>query len=62
LSFSPARGIEGVIDASLAVMCGLLAHVGANCVNTYFDFKSGLDRPSTSDDRALVDNLVSERT
>lgn len=62
LSFNPSRGIGGVIDASLAVMCGLLAHVGANCVNTYFDFKSGLDRPSTSDDRALVDGLVSERT
>jgi len=62
LSFNPSRGIGGVIDASLAVMCGLFAHVGANCVNTYFDFKSGLDRPSTSDDRALVDGLVSERT
>ena len=62
LSFRPERGLEGVVDACLAVQCGLLAHVGANCVNTYFDFKSGLDRPSTSDDRALVDGLVSERT
>ena len=46
-------------DFILTLLAALSVHSGANLANTYFDFKSGVDKPGLSDDRALVDGLIS---
>ncbi len=43
---------------ALTLLAALSAHSGANLANTYFDFKNGVDKPDCSDDRALVDGLL----
>lgn len=51
----------GAFSPSLFVITLLAAmalHSGANLANSYFDFKNGVDRPDFSDDRALVDGLI----
>lgn len=47
--------------AMLPIITGLLAHLGANAINTVYDYRKGLDRAETADDRALVDNTIGER-
>ncbi len=37
---------------------GMSIHAGANLLNTYHDFKSGVDTKGSSDDRTLVDNTM----
>lgn len=39
----------------------LIVHSAANLANTYFDFKKGVDRKETADDRGLVDGLMKPR-
>ncbi|MFA6435437.1 MAG: prenyltransferase [Elusimicrobiales bacterium] len=51
-TFSPA-------DFILTLLAALSVHSGANLANTYFDFRNGVDKPAFSDDRALVDGLIS---
>lgn len=46
-------------DFILTLLAALSVHSGANLANTYFDFKNGVDKPGFSDDRALVDGLIS---
>jgi 1,4-dihydroxy-2-naphthoate polyprenyltransferase len=43
---------------ALTLLAALSVHSGANVANTYFDFKNGVDKPGSSDDRALVDGLL----
>ncbi|HBB67108.1 MAG: 1,4-dihydroxy-2-naphthoate octaprenyltransferase [Elusimicrobia bacterium GWA2_56_46] len=50
-AFSPAA-------LALTLLAALAVHSGANLANTYFDFRNGIDRPDFSDDRALVDGLI----
>lgn len=47
--------------AMLPIFTGLIAHLGANAINTVYDFRKGLDRAETADDRALVDGTIGER-
>lgn len=43
----------------VAVLC---LHAAGNLTNTYYDFTSGVDKPETADDRALVDKTVTTKT
>jgi 1,4-dihydroxy-2-naphthoate octaprenyltransferase len=61
LSLRAAPSPAQLLDAALAVACGVLVHLGANATNTYFDFASGLDTRAAADDRALVDGRVDAR-
>ena len=45
-------------DFILTLLAAVFVHSGANLANTYFDFKNGVDKPGLSDDRALVDGLI----
>lgn len=45
-------------DFALTFVAALLVHSAANLANTYFDFKNGVDRKETADDRGLVDGLM----
>jgi len=45
-------------DFALTLLAALCVHSGANLANSYFDFKNGVDKPDLSDDRALVDGLL----
>ena len=46
----------------LTLLAALAVHSGANLANTYYDFKNGVDSQRSSDDRALVDGLITPRT
>ncbi len=46
------------LDLALIMPAALLIHSAANLANTYFDFRNGVDRPETADDRGLVDNML----
>ncbi len=48
-------------DFALTLLAALCVHSGANLANSYFDFKNGVDKPEFSDDRALVDGLLTPR-
>ncbi|MBU2573660.1 MAG: 1,4-dihydroxy-2-naphthoate octaprenyltransferase [Elusimicrobia bacterium] len=52
-------GVFSWLDFALTLLAALSVHSGANLANTYFDFKNGIDKPDFSDDRALVDNMIS---
>jgi len=52
-------GSFSAADLVLTLLAALSIHSGANLANTYFDFKNGVDKPEFSDDRALVDGLLS---
>jgi 1,4-dihydroxy-2-naphthoate octaprenyltransferase len=41
-------------------LCALSVHAAGNLVNTYFDFIKGIDNKQKSDDRTLVDQLLSK--
>lgn len=47
------------LDLALTLPAALLVHSAANLANTYFDFKNGVDKPESADDRGLVDNMIS---
>jgi len=49
------------LDFVLTFTAALLVHSAANLANTYFDFKNGVDRAETADDRGLVDGLMAPR-
>lgn len=49
------------LDFALTLTAALLVHSAANLANTYFDFKNGVDRGETADDRGLVDGLITPR-
>ena len=49
------------LDFCLTFAAALLTHSAANLANTYFDFKKGVDRKETADDRGLVDALMTPR-
>ncbi|ESN96761.1 hypothetical protein HELRODRAFT_67701 [Helobdella robusta] len=40
-------------------MCALSVHAAGNLVNTYYDYVKGIDSQKKSDDRTLVDHLLS---
>ena len=44
----------------LTALCALSVHAAGNLVNTYFDFIKGIDNKQKSDDRTLVDQLLSK--
>lgn len=44
----------------LTALCALSVHAAGNLVNTYFDFVKGIDNKQKSDDRTLVDQLLSK--
>lgn len=48
-------------DFWLTLTAALLVHSAANLANTYFDFRNGVDRKETADDRGLVDGLITPR-
>ncbi|MDD2805960.1 MAG: 1,4-dihydroxy-2-naphthoate octaprenyltransferase [Elusimicrobiales bacterium] len=49
------------LDFTLTFLAALIVHSAANMANTYFDFKKGVDRKETADDRGLVDGLISPK-
>ena len=52
---------EGSFDVPLLLLTllgGLLFHIGANLMNTYFDFRRGVDVAKDADDRTLVDGIL----
>ncbi len=49
-------------DFCLTLPAALLVHSAANLSNTYFDFKRGVDKKETADDRGLVDAMIAPRT
>lgn len=48
-------------DFCLTLPAALLVHSAANLANTYFDFRKGVDRKETADDRGLVDGMMTPR-
>jgi 1,4-dihydroxy-2-naphthoate octaprenyltransferase len=42
----------------LCLICALCVHGAGNLVNTYYDFKTGIDNKETQSDRILVDKLL----
>lgn len=42
----------------LTLVCTLCVHGAGNLVNTYYDFKYGIDNETTQSDRILVDKLL----
>ncbi len=49
------------VDFCLTFLAALLVHSAANLANTYFDFRNGVDRKESADDRGLVDGLMTPR-
>jgi len=49
------------LDLFLTLPAALMVQCAANLANSYFDFKKGVDTPASSDDRSLVDNMISPR-
>lgn len=45
----------------LTFAAALLTHSAANLANTYFDWRNGVDRAETADDRGILDGLVGGR-
>jgi 1,4-dihydroxy-2-naphthoate octaprenyltransferase len=52
------HGRFGWADFALTMAAALLVHSAANLANTYFDFRNGVDRKESADDRGLVDGLM----
>jgi 1,4-dihydroxy-2-naphthoate octaprenyltransferase len=52
------RDAHSLVDVILPVVAGMAVHLGANTTNTIYDFKKGVDKKETADDRALVDGTV----
>lgn len=50
------------LDFALTMAAALSVHSGANLANTYYDFKNGVDRADSADDRGLVDGMLAPRT
>eukprot|EP01113_Clastostelium_recurvatum_P033710 TRINITY_DN4489_c0_g1_i1.p1 TRINITY_DN4489_c0_g1~~TRINITY_DN4489_c0_g1_i1.p1 ORF type:complete len:311 (-),score=51.76 TRINITY_DN4489_c0_g1_i1:10-942(-) len=46
------------VDFILVLLGALFIHIAGNLINTYYDFKTGLDKKATADDRTLVDNMI----
>ena len=46
----------------MSMLGGLSVHAAANLINTYGDYKSGVDVKGSADDRALVDGVVTATT
>jgi 1,4-dihydroxy-2-naphthoate octaprenyltransferase len=42
----------------LSLVCALCVHGAGNLVNTYYDFKYGIDNENTVSDRTLVDKIL----
>ena len=42
----------------LALICALCVHGAGNLVNTYYDFKYGIDNENTVSDRTLVEKIL----
>nr|SVE90619.1 EOG090X094T [Daphnia sinensis] len=55
-----ATGEFSPIVLILTALCALSVHAAGNLVNTYFDFIKGIDNKQKSDDRTLVDQLLSK--
>jgi len=53
------HGAFSPLNFTLTLTAALLVHSAANLANTYFDFRKGVDRKETADDRGLVDGLIS---
>lgn len=45
----------------LTFTAALLTHSAANLANTYFDWRNGVDKAGTADDRGILDGLISGR-
>lgn len=46
----------------LTLAAALLTHSAANLANTYFDWRNGVDRAETADDRGILDGLIGGRS
>ena len=46
---------------ALTFAAALLVHSAANLANTYFDWRNGVDRAETADDRGILDGLIGGR-
>ena len=53
-----APGTFSFFNFFLSLLGGLLAHAAANFINTYSDYEKGYDKKDSSDDRSLVDGLL----
>ncbi|MDQ7773220.1 MAG: prenyltransferase [Elusimicrobiales bacterium] len=45
----------------LTLAAALLTHSAANLANTYFDWRNGVDKAETADDRGILDGLIGGR-
>ena len=59
--YSYKNGWFSWFDFSLIFIAGLSLHLGANVLNTYYDYVNGVDKED-SDDIGIVKNLVSKET
>ncbi|OGR76127.1 MAG: 1,4-dihydroxy-2-naphthoate octaprenyltransferase [Elusimicrobia bacterium GWC2_64_44] len=55
------QGAFSWLDFCLTFIAALAVHSAANLANTYYDFRNGVDRKETADDRGLVDGLITPR-
>lgn len=51
-------GIFSIFNFACTLIAALLVHSGANLANSYFDYKNGVDTPEHSDDRTILDNIL----
>lgn len=56
------RAGEAALDAALGSLAVVLVHLAGNLFNTFYDYNTGLDKPRTADDRALVDMKVAPKS
>ena len=61
LAYVDAPSSFSFLSFALSMLGALLAHAAVNYINTYGDFQKGYDQKATSDDRALVDGLLTPR-
>jgi 1,4-dihydroxy-2-naphthoate octaprenyltransferase len=55
------NGFFSWLDFILTITAALSVHSAANLANTYFDYRNGVDKKETADDRGLLDGLITPR-
>lgn len=61
LAYTKHNNIFNVYNFIICIILVICVHTGGNLVNTYYDYKLGIDKSDTSDDRALVDHNLTTK-
>lgn len=61
LSYVLHTDIYSIIKLLISILLVISVHTSGNLINTYYDYKLGLDKQSTSADRTLVDKLCTTK-